>query len=285
MEQDLLAIMNRMDFFRAIKSLWRFPRKDEPFSEATRYILALETQAEIQNTPTTSASEDNAVYLIKRRYPRYSLKGMHVHAHFFFSEEIELCNLSLNGACILSREKPRVADTYLLRIRNEKLSRALQCSVIWQRALKDSCSPRTAYTAGLQFHDLASDDIVMLKDYMRNSGTPISTKICDDFRPSPLRFCFTTGTKADLKCPRKLPIRTISIGGMAIESEHAPKIDGHYLMKLPLPHDSQPIKIKARIASVISGKDRRNAGFDIGVEFLAMEEPDKMRLQNFIQTL
>lgn len=274
-----------MSLFHKIRYLWRFPRKDEPFSEGNRFILTPQPRQDNQKESTSTNAEEKTAYPKKRRYPRYPLRGMDVRAHLLFIEEIELCNLSLGGAGIRTLEDPHVGEEYLLRIRDEKISRALRCSVVWKREIRSDSSLHKGYTAGLHFHDIASDEIVILKDYMRNSGTPIATRISDEFRPSPLRFSFTTHTKAVLKCPRALQVQTISLGGMLIESERAPRIESNYLMKLPLPRQAPPIRIKGRIASVMPRKESRNPRFDIGVEFLTMEDPDRARLTNFIQSL
>lgn len=284
MEQELLVITN-MGLFHKVKSLWRFPKKDEPFSEGTRFILTPKTEQEDRKESNTANAIDKTDYLKKRQYTRYPVQGMDVRAHLLFTEEIELCNLSLNGACIRTQEDPHVGEKYLLRIRDEKISRAIRCTVVWKRKIRSNGSMLKEYTAGLQFHNIASDEIVILKDYMRNSGTPIATRLSDEFRASPLRFSFVTKTKAVLKCPRALNVKTISLGGMLIESERSPKIEGHYLMKLPLPRESEPIRIKGRIASVIPRKEGHNLRFDIGVEFLTMADPDRVRLNSFIQTL
>ena len=274
-----------MGLFHKVRSLWRFPKKDEPFSEGTRFILTPDPQQEHLQEPSLANTMDSRDYPQKRRYPRYPLRAMDVRAHLLFTEEIELRNLSLSGACIRTLEDPQIGEKYLLRLRDEKVSRAIRCSVVWKCAISSNGSLPKAYTAGLQFHTLASDEIVMLKDYMRNSGVPIAIRVSDDFRPSPLRFSFTTDTKAVLKCPKALHVKTISLGGMLMESERAPKIEGHYLMKLPLSRGPEPLRIKARIASIIPRKESRRPRFDIGVEFLTMEDSDRVRLNSFIQSL
>jgi|MudIll2142460700_1097286.scaffolds.fasta_scaffold12504_6 Tfp pilus assembly protein PilZ len=228
---------------------------------------------------------DKTAYPKKRRYPRYPVREMAVRAHLLFAEEIELCNLSLSGACIRTLEDPRLGEKYLLRIRDEKISRAIRCSVVWKREISSNGSMHREYTAGLQFYNMASDDIVLLKDYMRNSGTPIETRISDEFSASPLRFSFATNTKAVLKCPRSLNVKTISLGGMLIESESAPELESRHIMKLPLLRWSEPIKLKGRIASILPRKDSSNPLFDIGVEFLAITDTDRARLDCFIRSL
>jgi len=276
-----------MGMLDKIKSIWwRFPKREEPLSGVARFILVPDAAEESkQKEPSNIASTDEAAYPKERRYPRYAVREMDVRAHLLFAEEIDLCNLSLSGACVRTLEEPHLGEKCLLRIRDEKISRAIRCLVIWKREISSNDSTNKKYTAGLKFYDMASDDIVLLKDYMRNSGTPIETEISDDFSPSLLRFSFATSTKAVLKCPRALNVKTISLGGMLIESERAPKIEGRYLMKLPLPRESKPIRIKGRVACVIPWKESRNPRFDIGVEFLTMDEPDKVRLNSFIQSL
>jgi len=104
-------------------------------------------------------------------------------------------------------------------------------------------------------------------------------------RASPLRFSITPHTKAFLKCPKIMNVRTISLCGMLLESDSAPEIEDRYLMNLPLPHETEPIMIRGRIASILPRTDSSGPHFDVGVEFLAIEDSDRARLDTFIHSL
>jgi hypothetical protein len=158
--------------------------------------------------------------------------------------------------------------------------------VIWKRDISHDDSLYKELIAGLQFRNIASDELVSIKDFMRNSGAPAEKRIDDQFGPSPLRFVVTSNEKAVLKFPKVLNVKTISLGGMLIEGDTAPELEGRYHMKLPLPQESEPIKLKGRIASIIPRPGHGSTPLvDIGVEFLTMEDIDRTRLDSFIRSL
>jgi Tfp pilus assembly protein PilZ len=276
-----------MGMLDKIKSLWwRFPAKEDPPSEAGRFVL--KTDAAQDATPkkkATITATDKTFYPKQRRYPRYPLQGMDIHAHMVITEEVDLQNISVNGACIHTKRHLQPGRTCLLKIRDEKMSRSIRCTAVWIRAIGSNDSMHKVYAAGLRFQNVASDEIVRLKDFMRNFGTPVETRVSDDLKPSPLRFSITTHTTAFLKCPKILNVRTISLGGMLLESDSAPEIENRYLMNLPLPHETEPIMIRGRIASILPRTDCSEPHFDVGVEFLAIEDADRARLDTFIHSL
>jgi len=276
-----------MGMLDKIKSIWwRFPKKEGPLPEATRFILSSDTAESMQKDSSGLAGKDAAAYPKSRRYPRYSVKDMDIRAHLLFSEEIELYNLSISGACIRTGKDLRLGGTYLLKFRDDHMARSISCKVIWKRDISRNNSLRNELIAGLQFRNIASDELVRIKDFMRNSGTPVEKRISDEFGSSPLRFVVTSNEKAVLKFPRVLKVKTLSLGGMLIEGDSAPELEGRYHIKLPLPQESEPIKLRGRIASIIPRPARGSTPLvDIGVEFLAMEDIDRNRLDSFIRSL
>ena len=140
------------------------------------------------------------------------------------------------------------------------------------------------YTAGLQFENIASDEIVRLKDFMRTSGVPDAKMVGDDYKPSQLRFMIVSNKKATLALPKILHVRRVSLGGMLIDSDSALGLEGRYPLKLPLPREAAPITCQARIASVIPQSGSSKPRFDIGIEFLRMQDTDKACLDNFIHS-
>lgn len=275
-----------MGMLDKIKSFWwRFPAKEAP-SGAGRFVLKTDaTQNATPKKKATMTTAEKTSYPTQRRHPRYPLQGRDIHAHMVITEEVDLQNISVNGVCIHTKKHLQPGRTYLLKIRDEKMSRSIKCTAVWIRAIGSNDSMHKECAAGLQFQNIASDEIIRLKDFMRNFGTPLETRISDDFKPSPLRFSITPHTKAFLKCPKILNVRTISLCGMLLESDSAPEIEDRYLMNLPLPHETEPIMIRGRIASILPRTDSSGPHFDVGIEFLAIEDSDRARLDTFIHSL
>lgn len=229
------------------------------------------------------------IYTKKRRYKRFTVEGMDVHAKMIFAEIIELSNISIGGACIITTKTLRPGDNVLIRIADEKIRLPLKCTIIWENASEsvDDAreSPVVLYKAGIQFKEVSSDTIIHLKDFMRVSGIPDEKKLSDEYKPSALRFKIYRSEKAVLNYPVTYPVKKISLGGMLVEADCALEIEQKYPMAIYLPNEDIPIKFQGRIASRIPIPDEKLDRFDIGIEFLTLAENDKSRLNKFISCL
>ncbi len=206
---------------------------------------------------------------------------MEIHAHMLFSEEVVLNDISVTGACIHTMKDLRVDGRYLINISDGKKPRYLRCRAVWK--FPDDRAQQ-GYTAGLQFQNIASDEVVRLKDFMRTSGVPDEKMAGDDYKPGALRFMIVSNKKATLKLPKLLPVRKISLGGMLIESDSALGLEERYPLKLPLSQESSSITCQARIASVVPRSGNENPRFDIGIEFLSLKDNDRANLGKFIHS-
>jgi hypothetical protein len=231
------------------------------------------------------AIPDSSMHAKKRRYPRYIVDGMGIQAHMLFTDEVELDNLSVAGACIRTRRDLKVGCKYLLKIPDRKTSLYIGCAVTWKREYAASEDRLQEYKAGLQFLNISSDEIIRLKDFMRTTGVPDERRASDQYRVSPLRYYLSSKEIAVLKCPEMLNVKKISLGGMLIGSDCTMDIEGTCLIKILLSGEVEPIKCRGRIASLSPCSETSKQHFDIGVEFLSMEDTDRTRLDGFIRSL
>ena len=271
-----------------IKSLWwRFPAKEDSHSEAGRFVLKKDAAGDVMpKKNATIPITGKTAYPKQRRYPRYPLHGMDIHAHMVITEEVDLQNISVNGVCIYTKKHLQPGRTYLLKIRDEKMSRSIKCTAIWIHAICcDDNSMRKEFIAGLQFHNIASDEIVRLKDFMRTFGIPDGEKVSDEYLPTALRFRIKTTERAVLYYHKTSPVKKISLGGMLMEGYNEIKLEWRAPMALFLPNENAPLKFRGRVASCIEITGRRSRHYDIGVEFLEMPEHDRFRLSDFLHLL
>lgn len=263
---------------------WLFPGKEKPSATTP---LTGSVQAKTSGTDKTDKkiSPDSKVYTHQRRYPRHPIEGKNVNAHLLFSEEVVFQNLSVSGACILTIKDIPVGGRYLLRILDNEHPISPQCTVIWKLKHENNEEMFNGYLAGLTFTSPTFEEIVKLKDFMRMYGEPDDRTISDSFTPSALRYFIKEGEKALLNRHEILGVKTISLGGMLIESSRQMKINGKYSMKIRTSAKDDPIKIKGRIASIFPSSDSASQAYNVGVEFLDMEVPDKVMLEKFIQSI
>ena len=228
-------------------------------------------------------SED--MHARKRRHRRVAVEGMDLHAHLLFTDEVELDNLSINGACIRTKRDLHVGGKYLIKILHKTTPLYIGGTVVWKRSYVTAEDIQQGHEAGLRFMNISSDEIIRLKDFMRTAGSPNEKRVGDQFTASPLRYTISSHKRAVLKCPAMLDVIKISLGGMLMGSDCALDLESNYPMKLLLSGGAQPIKCKGRIASVIPRTESNIPHFDIGVEFLGMEDGDRARLDSYICSL
>lgn len=224
-------------------------------------------------------------YEKSRRHTRYSIEGMDVHAHMLFSDEVQLDNLSVNGACVHAMTDLHVGCKYLIRISDKQSSLYVGGALVWKNKLISPEGTSLGCKAGLRFLSNSPDDLVRLKDFMRTSGEPDERRVGDQFISAPLRFYIKSNVKAVLKYPEILNIKKISLGGMLMESPRALAREDNYPFKIRLSDGSEPIKCKGRIASIVRHSENMRQNFDIGVEFVNLDDSGRTRLDGFIRSL
>lgn len=221
-----------------------------------------------------------------RRYPRFSVEGMDVHAKTIFSTDIELFNISMGGACIQSVKRMRIGGNYLIRLKGHGPDLPLKCTVIWENLSGNLHNARgetvPLYKAGVSFQDITPDKLVKLKDFIRVSGIPYEHRLTDEQRLSALRFKIDVNGKGVLTYPKTYKVKKISLGGMLVETNYQFQAEQKLPMAIFLSAESAPIKFHGRIASVIKHNAADATGFDVGIEFFQMSEHDRKRLSKFI---
>jgi c-di-GMP-binding flagellar brake protein YcgR len=221
----------------------------------------------------------------KRRYKRFVVENMDIHAKTLFATDTELLDISVTGACITAQKSLRFADKHLIKLESEGMHLPLQCSIIWKnlsgsdKNLSGEFVP--VYKAGIAFEGISSDKLVRLKDFIRMSGIPKERGLSDESGPSALRFKIHNNKKAVLYYQRTSMVKKISLGGMLIELYNGIKVDKRFPMALFLPDEDRQIRFQGRVASCIEipGKKLKR---DIGIEFIDMPENDKSRLNTFL---
>jgi len=228
---------------------------------------------------------EDCSYEKKRRHTRYSIEGMDVHAHILFADEVELDNLSVNGACIRAMRDLNIGCNYLIRISDKQPSLYVGSTVVWKNKHVTAEGTSRGCKAGLRFLRTTPDHLIRLKDFMRTSGEPDNRRVDDRFKSAPLRFSIKSNEKAVLKYPEMLNVKKISLGGMLMRSSRALAREDKHPFKIRLSDTSESIKCNGRIASVVMHSENMRPHFDIGVEFLGMNDGDRTRLDCFIRSL
>lgn len=104
----------------------------------------------------------------KRRFKRFGVENAGVRAKTIFAEVVDILNISMSGACILSKRSLKSGDRYLIKFQREGIQLSLPCVVIWEslcRGLEGSPGGHLdAYRTTIAFKDVTSEKLVRLKD-------------------------------------------------------------------------------------------------------------------------
>jgi hypothetical protein len=277
-----------MKFFDWLKSITTHSTKDLRNKSLNK--SGEKTLTDVNRTEENVQKQESSteLYLKRRRFKRFPVEGMKVHAKVIVAEIIELSNISIKGACITTTKPMRPGDNVLVKIEYEKVHLSLSGIVIWEKEIEGMDNieePVAIYKAGVQFKGISTDTLIQLKDFMRVSGIPDKKMLSREYQPSPLRFNICTNEKAVISCPMTYSVKKISLGGMLVETNCALEIERRYPMAIYLPNENTPIKFQGRIASRIKIQEEKTKLFDIGIEFLNLEENDKSRLNSFFSCL
>lgn len=240
------------------------------------------TQSKETDRKSTSRS-----FKEQRRYVRYPIEGRNIQAKMILSEEVDVANMSIGGACIVTKRTMSPGEKVLISIADGNIDQPLKCKVIWEsESSNDDQENRAAsYKTGVQFQDVPPYTLIRLKDYMRESGVPDMKKLNDQHLPSSLRFKIYRNQKAFMKYPSTCPVKKISLGGMLIETNQEYAVEQRYSMAVYLSDESPPIKCIGRIASQLPVSNQPAVRYDTGIEFFKLADQDRTQLRTFISHL
>ncbi len=235
----------------------------------------------------SSGRVDQSIYTRRRRYPRFSVEGMGVHSKMIFTESIRLFNMSIGGACILTKNIFDPGKKILVRLKSDRIYGPLKAMTVWRSSgdviTDENGNPIKLYKAGIQFKDISSETLVLLKDFMRLSGVPEEKTYSEEYKPSALRYVIKDNEEAILHYPEDCDVKIISLSGMLVETDHKLEIEHKYQMALFIPNEDEPIKFRGRIASLFPVHETTR--YNTGIEFLDLSENNKARLKRFIAYL
>lgn len=217
-----------------------------------------------------------------RRYKRYKVEGMDIHAKTVFSTEVELIDISMTGAFLQTPNKLRIGCNYRIWLNNEGILLPLMCIVRRQRSSEFSRDTSLSiYKAGIEFLDSDADTVANLRDFIGRHQLSQEQQFAFEKGFEKMRYKLHKKTTAHLNYEEIHAVKNISLCGMLIETRYELGLDRSVPMELFLPNEI-PIKFLGRVASCFSKTDTYPKPVDTGIEFLDMPEPDKALLGRFI---
>ena len=106
-----------------------------------------------------------------RRHPRYIVED--IHGNVLYTSDIEVLNISVDGAAIETARRLEVNREYSFRINYKDISLSLKGSVVWalltSRSKKGTQGSVPVYRAGIKFTDVLSEKAEALLKFIEEN--------------------------------------------------------------------------------------------------------------------
>lgn len=215
-----------------------------------------------------------------RRYKRYFVDGM--HGNLLYSSDIEVLNISIDGAAIETTKRLELNREYTFKIRYKDANLTLKGRVVWailiSKEKKDSKTAIPVYRAGVAFADTLSEKANMLLDFIEEHKIKTFKS-----RLGTVRFKISNTDNIKIDLPYRYKVKKISLAGMLAETEYPMEIDSDHDIELFL--NDNVINIVGRIANCEKLEGGKIVIYNTGIEFMQMSDRDIKLLENYLETL
>lgn len=216
----------------------------------------------------------------RRCYPRYEVTDL--TGSLVVPVTIEVLNLSLGGMAVETSSCLQFGREYTLKLDGgDGLEVSLSGSVAWCSLRRTSRSGSgevvPIYRAGLKFASLDSE-------YSQGLWNLIQSHAVVDIEDSVLgRFKVEMPSATQLGSSYDFSVRKLSLAGILIETDFAPRVDANFQLQLRLGHI--PWQSKARVVSIPTGAEPEKSGLvRVGLEFVGLGRREVAQLRSFLDT-
>jgi Tfp pilus assembly protein PilZ len=222
----------------------------------------------------------------KRRHKRYNLDLADVNGKMGLTDKVEVLDISLGGVALKADRRLNIGKEYMIKLQEK--GKTLDVKGIVVRSELSGIETRghgetaSIYTAGLVFKDGFVDKIADFLRPIEQNKKKNSPAVVD--RRFNVRFNITTPGKHILSYPLQFKVRSISLGGMLIQTQQSVEINSTIPMELSL-NAGQAVTFVGRTIACTMTEIAGQANYDVGVEFTDLTDKDKALLKTFIDNL
>ena len=226
-----------------------------------------------------------------RRYERFTIDSLKINGRITFSKIVDIIDISLGGISLKTDRRLNIGNEYTLNINEKGLDISVKATVVWaslHQSVKSANGDLVPiYAVGMKFNESSNEKISELIKSIASPGQ--AKQIADAARSAKdlrfhMRLHISDSGKAALDCPEDYAIRTISMGGMLIETGKVLTVEDKIPLEISLPENNS-INFLARVVSCTPLADRHPEVYAIGIEFLDMP-PDQIKLlERFVRVL
>jgi len=218
-----------------------------------------------------------------RRHKRYYLELNDVKGKMSLSDNVEILDIGLGGVAFKADRRLNPGREYTIKLQDKgktlNVSGTIVRSELKGIEARDDGESVSIYAAGMQFKDGSADQVAdFLKSMVQNRKE--MAPLLEERRLN-VRFQITDLNEHILSYPANFNVKTISLGGMLIQTDQALEIESNVPMELSL-NDGIMVNFIGRIVSCHMKENKEQAHYDIGLEFTDLTDKDKTLLQTFI---
>jgi Tfp pilus assembly protein PilZ len=223
----------------------------------------------------------------KRRHKRYNLDLIDVNGKMGLTDKVEVLDISLGGIALKADRRLNIGKEYMIKLQEK--GKTLDVKGIVVRSELSGIEARShgemasIYTAGLVFKDGFVDKIADFLRPIEQKRKKESPDVVDDRRLN-VRFKITTPREEILSYPVQFKVRTISLGGMLIQTQESVEINSTIPMELSL-YTDKAVTFVGRVASCDKMENADLTYYNIGVQFTNLTDKDKTLLKTFTDYL
>lgn len=224
----------------------------------------------------------------RRQHKRYEVDVMEINGTMVLAKSAKILNISIGGVCLQTEKRPNVGSQYTLRIEGKGKVLTVKDTVAWALLSESSADSGgnvvPLYKVGMKFIDVSNKKINKIVNFIVDHKRDVDKQV-DLYSPGGrrlyIRICIQDPEKAALNYHGSYKVKSLSLGGMLIESEHSLEIENILPMEITLT-ENRCIKFLGRVASCLLIKNEDIERYDIRIEFIEMSERDRGILGEFI---
>ena len=220
----------------------------------------------------------------KRKYPRYEIDGMDIYGKVLRSTEVQIHNISLGGAHITIKKKLDVGSEYVLHLFHKGTELVpIKGVVLWEKpegnSTDDMGETVPVYSVGIEFKGVITSKGSDLLSFIEETASDFTLRL------KGLRVKFHVPEKVILQYPEHYTVKKISKGGMLIETMEEFPVEAKFPMEIMFPSESEQVMFLCRVASCMLIENKSSKYFDVGIEFIDVQDKDRITLEKFISSI
>jgi hypothetical protein len=205
------------------------------------------------------------------------------------TKSLKILDIGIDGICLKTEKRLNIGGEYTLKIKGKEKTLTVKGTVAWALLSENSVDSYgnivPIYKAGMKFADVSKEKVNEIVHFIKEHRRDVD-KLIDLYSLSGQRFyvkiSIEDSEKAVLNYRGSYKIKSLSLGGMLIESEHPLEIERRFPMKVKTLTENSYIKFLGRVASCLLIKDDGIEHYDIGIEFIEMLQKDRKILVELI---